>query len=177
MCKRQKILSEMHKKTIVVSARRISVPTKRRTEKMRKFYTWLRFLYVIKYIQYSKKTEESLNVRRSEQQETNGRDGSGAARYHRLPFCGSREAVGVRFFLRRGVTAAACFGQNASLILSNQSAVKIMRLSRSFGFAIPLTYYAKALNFTVLYGHRFFLFPLQWNPSFVRVHFTRLCSF
>ena len=35
-----------------------------------------------------------------------------------------------------------------------------MRLSQSFGFAIPLTYHAKALIFTVLYGHRFFYIPI-----------------
>lgn len=68
-------------------------------------------------------------------------------------------------FLCRSVTAAACFGQNASLNLSDQSAVKIMRLSRSFGFAIPLTYHAKALNFTVLYGHRFFYIPFTMKSE------------
>ena len=34
-----------------------------------------------------------------------------------------------------------------------------MRLSQSFGFEIPLTYHAKALIITVLYGHRFFCIP------------------
>ncbi len=37
MCKRQKILSEMHKKTIVVSALRISVPTKKTDGKNAEF--------------------------------------------------------------------------------------------------------------------------------------------
>ena len=40
-----------------------------------------------------------------------------------------------------------------------------MRLSRSFGFAIPLTYHAKALNFTVLYGHRFFYIPFTMKSE------------
>ena len=31
-----------------------------------------------------------------------------------------------------------------------------MRLLQSFGLAIPLTYHVKTLNFTFLYGHRFF---------------------
>ena len=40
-----------------------------------------------------------------------------------------------------------------------------MRLLQSFGLAIPLTYHAKALIFTVLYGHRFFYIPFTMKSE------------
>ena len=44
-----------------------------------------------------------------------------------------------------------------------------MRLSQSFGLAMPLTYPVKVLIFTVLYGHRFFLHPLAF---FTRINYN-----